>query len=218
MKSTSMRNVRSTCESMAQHTSPSSFPRLGGADEYQPSRWFCPSGRQLLPWDYFRLARHPDTITKCLYASVVSRAVLFGEVDATQQTLEAGVGTKWVESRIHFQVASVRDKPLRELRRPVHSGRGLDKSARIGKTTQIMFLNDPSTRRESSELRRGDPQGLVRERARQARSRPVPPKARCLFGSARVLLGISSFVRTTCRFPNTAPGIWGRAQELFGVV
>jgi hypothetical protein len=30
---------------------------------------------------------------------------LFGEVDATQQTLEAGVGTKWVESRIHFQVA-----------------------------------------------------------------------------------------------------------------
>ena len=51
------------------------------------------------------LARHPDTITKCLYASVISRAVLFGEVDATQQTLEAGVGTKWVESRIHFQVA-----------------------------------------------------------------------------------------------------------------
>src|ERR1700687_5645474 len=114
--------------------------------------------------------------------------------------------------------SSVRDRPLRELRRPVHSGRGPDKSARIGKTTQIVFLNDPSTRPESSELRRGDPQGLVRERARQARSRPVPPKARCPFGSARVLLGISSFVRNTCRFPNTAPGIWGRAQELFGVV
>ena len=40
-----------------------------------------------------------------VYASVISGAVLFGEVDATQQTLEAGVGTKWVESRIHFQVA-----------------------------------------------------------------------------------------------------------------
>src|SRR6267378_7809520 len=114
--------------------------------------------------------------------------------------------------------SSVRDRPLRELRRPVHSGRGPDKSPRIGKTTQIVFLNDPSTRPESSQLRRVDPQGLVRERARQARSRPVPPKARCPFGSARVLLGISSFVRNTCRFPNTAPGISGRAQELFGVV
>src|ERR1700694_3503621 len=86
--------------------------------------------------------------------------------------------------------SSVRDRPLRELRRPVHSGRGPDKSARIGKTTQIVFLNDPSTRPESSELRRVDPQGHVRARARRFRSRPVP-KARCPFGTVRVLLGIS---------------------------
>jgi hypothetical protein len=40
------------------------------------------------------------------HPSVVSPAIeLFGEVDATQQALEASVGTKWVESRIHLHVA-----------------------------------------------------------------------------------------------------------------
>src|SRR6267142_1437936 len=43
-----------------------------------------------------------------VYASVFSGAVLFGEVDAAQQTLEAGVEAKWIESRIHFQVAQKR--------------------------------------------------------------------------------------------------------------
>jgi hypothetical protein len=40
-----MRNVRSTCESIAQHTSPSSSRAPGDADEYRPSPWFCPSCR-----------------------------------------------------------------------------------------------------------------------------------------------------------------------------
>jgi hypothetical protein len=49
-----------------------------------------------------------QTQSPSVHASVISEAVLFGEVDATQQALEASVGTKWVESRIHFQVAEER--------------------------------------------------------------------------------------------------------------
>ena len=44
-----MRKVRSTCESMAQRTSPSSFRAPGDSDEYQPTPWLCPRGRLLLP-------------------------------------------------------------------------------------------------------------------------------------------------------------------------
>jgi hypothetical protein len=52
-----MRNVRSTCESMAQHTSPNSSRALGDADEYLAitvvlSEW-C--GR--VYWDNFRIRR-----------------------------------------------------------------------------------------------------------------------------------------------------------------
>ena len=43
-----MRKARSTCESMAQHTSPSSFCAPEDSDEYRPTPWFCPSGRLLL--------------------------------------------------------------------------------------------------------------------------------------------------------------------------
>jgi uncharacterized protein YceK len=44
-----MGKARSTCESMAQHTSPSSFRAPGDSDEHRPTPWFCPSGRLLLP-------------------------------------------------------------------------------------------------------------------------------------------------------------------------
>jgi len=41
------------------------------------------------------------------FASVIFRES-FRKVDPAQQVLEARVGTKWVESRIHFQVAKKR--------------------------------------------------------------------------------------------------------------
>src|SRR5438445_5593685 len=44
MKNTSMRNVRSTPESMSHLAK--LFPHPGDADEYQPPPWFCPSARQ----------------------------------------------------------------------------------------------------------------------------------------------------------------------------
>src|SRR5580700_7469443 len=72
------------------------------------------------------------------------------------------------------EASSVPDRLLRELRSPVHSARGPDKSPRIDRTRHILFLSDPSTRPESSELRRVGPQGHGREPARRFRSLPVP--------------------------------------------
>src|SRR5262249_10295748 len=46
----SMRNVPSMCKSMEQYTSPSLFPRPRDGNEYQPSPWSCPSGRQPFPY------------------------------------------------------------------------------------------------------------------------------------------------------------------------
>jgi len=46
MKNTSVRNVRSTCESIEEHASPSLLQRPRDADEHQPSPWSCPSGQQ----------------------------------------------------------------------------------------------------------------------------------------------------------------------------
>ena len=43
-----MRKARSTCESIAQHTSPSSFRTPGDSDEHRPTPWFYPNVRLLL--------------------------------------------------------------------------------------------------------------------------------------------------------------------------
>ena len=49
MKNTSMRKVRSTCESIEEHTSPSLFQRPRDGYEYQPSPWSCLISWLLLP-------------------------------------------------------------------------------------------------------------------------------------------------------------------------